>query len=220
MKTSKIILVGFLSITGLFMLSLIIQVDKNKIQSEFILNKKAITLPSFSHLVLINSDKVTLFQADNDSAKMHYDMNTEAVLPDFELKNDTLIIRWPVSQNAKNRSIYCSAIKTVRIENSSLNIKKFNGDSLWIYANSGKADINLISRNAYVSLYLTANSFVNIHGSQIGTVDANLDFSTLKFRTKQLAELNAILADSSNLFTQNVLYSNVRTDENSRFITE
>lgn len=218
MKTSKIILISFFSLVGLFMLSLLIQVDMRHPEPYF--NEAAIALPAFNHLVLINSGKVNVFQAGGDSAKMNYDLHTEAEMPGFELKTDTLVLRWPSKQNTWDRSIHCSALKTVRVENSQLNIKEFNGDSLRVYAHSGDVYVNNIANNAYVSLDLTAKSFVKINGVQVGRVDANFSFSKAKLHIEQLGELNAVLADSSHLYSRKVLHSNVRADNSSRFFAD
>lgn len=215
MKTSNIILIGFLSLVGLFLLSLLIQVEKenNKLRYE----RTAIALPEFNHLQLLNSASVDLIKSGTDSAIVHFDKKTEAMLPVYEMKGDTLVLSWPNQENNWERTISCSNLKTVTVKNSRLNVNQIDCDSIWIFAEAGEVYIGGRVEMDYISLDLNQKSFAKVNGTIVKSVDANVKYSRAELHIEQLGELRAELQDSSTLSSWKVLHTDVRSDPMSRY---
>jgi hypothetical protein len=213
MKTSKIILIGFFSLTGLFLLSLLIQVDKEQLNAQY--EKAAIALPPFRHLVLINSAYVDILQSDSDSA-LYLDTTTEAVMPVFELKGDTLELSWPNHDADWGRYIYSSNLKTVSVKNSYLRMRALASDSIWFFAEAGEIYIDSDNENEFIALEMNDKSFVRINSSLVKSVDAYFKNSSAELHIEQIEKLKAELQDSSTLSTWKVLHTDVTSDSTSR----
>ncbi|HOO84005.1 MAG TPA: hypothetical protein PLS94_05555 [Prolixibacteraceae bacterium] len=215
MKTSNIILIGFLSLVGLFLLSLLYQFDKDK--QHHGIQQAAIALPPFKHLVLLNSADVNLVQAKTDSAIVHFDSKTEALFPKFELKGDTLELSWPNHDGNWGRNINCSGLKTVTVKNSRLNINGFASDSIGIFAEAGEIHVNYNVKFDHISLEIAQKSFAKIKGTVVKSVDAKVKYSYAELHIEQLGELRAELQDSSTLSTWKVLHTDVISEPMSRY---
>jgi hypothetical protein len=215
MKTSKIILIGFFSLVGLFLLSLLIQVDSDKQERGF--HQEAISLPPFKHLVLLNSASIDVYQGENDSAFVHFDSKTEAVFPDYELKGDTLVLVWANKDFNWSRTISCSNLKSVRVENSRLNINKLAIDSFKVAAFGSEIHINNKVEIEHICLQANQKSNVKINEAIVKSIDAKVKCSRAELHIKQLDELRAELQDSSILSTWKVLHTDVISEPMSRY---
>lgn len=215
MKTSKIILIGFFSVVGLFLLSLLIQVDPKDSNPRY--KEKAMALPPFKHLVLHNSEPVTIIQAQTDSAFVSYFFESQAVFPEFELKGDTLILAWAKDENNWHRTISCSQLKSVTVKGSRLDINEFAMDTLKVEADGGEFYLNLGSHIGYLNLDLKQKSFAHFECKTVNQLETRVVYSNLELQIEQIENLRAELQDSSSLTTWKVLHTDVRSDETSRY---
>ncbi|MDA3881111.1 MAG: hypothetical protein PF436_12045 [Prolixibacteraceae bacterium] len=215
MRTSKTILIVFLSLVGLFLLSLLIQVDPKKQKPQ--LEKKAIALPPFKHLVLLNSNNVKLKQAETDSAWVLVKVDSLAILPEFVMKSDTLVLTWPHNENNWNRTIACSDLKTISVENSQVNINNMHVDSLSFFAVKGNIFLEAPRNMDYLQINLEQNSFIRVDGQGIKTIEAEASESKAEIWLSQTEALKAHLRNHSNLSTNQVLKTEVETDASSRY---
>jgi hypothetical protein len=215
MKTSKIILIGFFSLVGLFLLSLLIQVDSDEQDQRF--KRAAIALPHFKHLVLLNSPSVQLFQGDSDSVIVNFDSKVEINFPVFELKGDTLEIYWPEQEGAWGRYLFCSELKTITVKNSRLNLNPFSSDSIMIYAEKGEVHINSSIDMRHIDLVAMQKSYVKINGTVVKTVNALAGNSRVDLHIEQIGVLKAELQDSSTLSTWKVSHTEVISEPMSRY---
>jgi hypothetical protein len=215
MKTSKIILIGFFSVVGLFLLSLLIQVDPKDREPEY--KNEAMALPPFKHLVLQNSEPVTIIQAQTDSAFVDYATKNQAVFPEFELKGDTLILTWAKQENNWGRSISCSQLKSVTVKGSRLDINEFAMDTLKVEAEGGEFYLNSSSHIGYLNLDLKQKSFAHFECKTVNQLETRVVYSNLELQIEQIGNLRAELQDSSSLTTWKVLHTDVRSDETSRY---
>lgn len=214
MKTSKIILIGFFGLVGLLLLSMLFQIDKEHhcTQNE----RVSIALPPHRHLVLVNSAYLDVLQSGSDSA-VFINSDTEAVMPVFELKGDTLELSWPNHDGNSGRFIYSSNLKTVSVKNSFLRMRALAGDSIWFFAEAGEIYIDSDTENEFIALEMKDKSLVRINSSMVKSIDAFIKNSEADLRINHLGELNAMLQDSSSLSTWNVEHTNVTSDNTSRY---
>ncbi|HKK81665.1 MAG TPA: hypothetical protein VJ909_05415 [Prolixibacteraceae bacterium] len=217
MKTSKIILIVFLSLVGFFLLSLLIQVDPKKQKPQ--LEKKAIDLPPFNHLVLRDSYNVKLHQAKTNSAWSLVKVDSLALLPEFVMKSDTLVLSWENNENNRNKTISCSNLKTISVENSKVDINNLPADSLHINAVKGKIYYNASSDMNYLQINLTQNSFFRGKGQAVKTIKVDASQSKAEILINQTHTLKANLRNQSNLRTNQVLQTDVKADTSSRYIS-
>lgn len=213
MKTSKIILIGFFSLIGLFLLSLLIQIKDEKPQQ----NRVSIILPKYKHLVVRNSAFVDVVQANNDSAFVYFDKKAEPLLPNYTLNGDTLVLTWENKDFNWSRTITCSNLKSVTVENSHLKINELAIDSFQIFAFGSEIRINNKSEIAHIRIQAEQKSFVKINGSIVKSVDAKVKYSWAELHIEQLGELRAELQDSSTISTNKVLHTDVISDPMSRY---
>lgn len=212
MKTSKIILIGFLCLVVLFMLSMLFQFDKEQQSAHH--ERVSIALPPHRHLVLANSAYVDVLQSGSDSAVL---FNSVAEMPVFELKGDTLELSWPNHDGHWGRYIYSSNLKTVTVKNSRLHMRALASDSIWFFAEAGEIYINSNSEIDFIGLEMTLKSFASINGSTVKSVDAFVENSRAELQIEQIGELKAELQDSSALSTRKVLHTDVVSEPMSRY---
>lgn len=215
MKTSKIILIGFLSFVVLFLLSFLIQVDSENQKPQ--LEKKAIALPKFNHLVLLNSNNIKLHQAETDSAWVFFKVSSQAILPEFEMKSDTLVLNWAHNENNWNRTITCSGLESVIVEKSQLSIDNIAIDSLKLIADSGKIFLSTPNYSDYLQIELKQKSFIKVKGLRVKTIEAKANDSNVELWLEQIDKLKANLQNSSRLSTNKVISTNVESDTTSRY---
>jgi hypothetical protein len=218
MKTSNKILISFLSLIGLFMLSLMIQISPDK---EGTINKdsvhEAIALPGFTHLIINDSCNILISSGPTDSINLYYNKNIQLKEPIFTVKGDTLIIHsFPGKENS-NTNIVCHSLKSVNISNAKLNISKLTLPSL-----------NIQGTNSTICLYdsvtIHSATFRLKKGSQIWCdyvdiyeLQIDLERSKANFNVKVINELKANLTDFSELSVTKVLHSDVKNDESSKY---
>jgi hypothetical protein len=218
MKTSKIILIVFLGLVGLFLLSLLIQVNPKKQKPQF--EKKAIDLPPFNHLVLRDSYNVKLHQAETDSAWVLVKVDSLALLPEFVMKSDTLVLSWENNENNWNKTISCSNLKTISIENSKVDINNLPVDSLRINAVKGKIYYKVSSNMSYLQMNLAQNSSIKMNGQGVKTIEADVSRSKARIWLNLTDTLRASLRNQSELSAKQVLQTNVESDASSRYYSK
>lgn len=216
MKTSKIILIVFFSILALFMLSLRIQVDTEK-QNQQNVEKSTTNLPTFNHLVIKNSTNIRLKQGKEFTAFVNFKADSQIQMPTFEIKSDTLVLNWPKNENNWNKTITCPNLKSIRIENSMINIDNLPTDSLRVYAMKGEIFYNTSSNLNYLQLSLSQNSIFRINGQRIKNIEADITQSKAEIWLNQTDTLRASLRKQSNLSTNQVLKTEVETDASRRY---
>lgn len=214
MKTSKKILIGFLSVVGLFCLSLLLQFGP---KNDFAFERAAIELPQFNHLVLLNTSSVALQQGRADSAIVRFDIKAEPSFPDYEMRGDTLVLSWPNTDHNWYRVINFSNLKSITTINSTLNVHQIASDSIWIFAEASRIVMQTRGDIDFMSLELNEKSSANIKGTNVKSVDAEVNSSEAQLNIRRLGKLRAGLKNSSTLSTMKVLHSNVQSDESSRY---
>ncbi|MBN1767625.1 MAG: hypothetical protein JXR50_08280 [Prolixibacteraceae bacterium] len=223
MKTSKKIFIIFFSLLGLFLLSLLIQIDPNKQKSQF--EEKEITFPPFEHLVLFNCGKIDLQEGSSNTAWNTVVSDSLAQMPEYELKSDTLVLSWTQDENSLNRTIYCKNLRSISIENSKIHIYNLHVDSLSCYAVNGviNYDVNHTTTDSHtlemLQIKLEQNSLVNVNGRGAKFIEADISQSIADIRLTQTDTLKATLRNNSNLSTYHVLKTEVDSDASSRYFS-
>jgi len=213
MKTSKIIFITFFSILTLFLLSMMIQTNKNKTQ--FI--HTTVTLPPFHHLVLNDVRNIDVRQSITDSILVFHNSSTKAIMPDYGVKDDTLIVTWPHHQSEMYQAITCSKLRSITLKNSKLTLYGLNTDSLNILARSGDITMNQGGAVNYFSINLQSDSRLWCNLDQISWVKLDMSHSEARFRTDKIGHLQAEIRNSSEINVQKVLRTEVTSDESSRY---
>jgi hypothetical protein len=218
MRTSKKIFIVFFSLLGLFLLSLLIQIDPNK--QEIKLEEKDITLPPFKHLVLLNSQDVEIQKGYSNSAWGFVNVDTLDFLPKYELKNDTLVLNWSQSDNNQRKTITCTNLKTISVENSRIRITNFMSDSLYLDAQKGIISFYASSNIDYLQIELAQNSYLSFEGTNVKTLEINLSQSDALFSLSQNDTLKATMQNQSNLNTfGKILQTEVDSDASSKYFS-
>jgi hypothetical protein len=216
MKTSKIIFISFFGVIGLFLLSLLIQIDPDKKRKDLIENE-AFAIPPFNHLVVEKGSNLTLIQDLADSIKLTYEKGIIISKPVYSMKGDTLVISPVASKDYCFIELRFRNLNSIQATNCSFVMNKISAESLLIEATS--VQINFYDAVALDSLKIKLSTGSNLwcYSSTLKTVNLIADKSNVDFSIDQLAELKAELLDSSELSTWKVLRSDIKTDESSRY---
>ncbi len=216
MKTSKIIFISFFGAIGLFLLSLLIQVDPKKFENEKYQNE-TIALPSFNHLIVEKEYNLTLVQGLADSIKLTYEKGVVIAKPIYTMRGDTLVISPEPNKDFWFYELSFKNLKSIKATSCKFELRKLSLQNLYI--NGTGAEINFSDAVELDSLKMNLffNSQFWTNSSKLKTVQLIADKSNADFSIDQIAELKAELRDSSELSTWKVLRSDVKSDETSRY---
>lgn len=218
MKTSKIIFISFFGVIGLFLLSLLIQVDPKKYENDHIKNE-TLVLPAFNHLVVEKGSNLTLIQDLADSIKLTYEKGVIISKPVYSMKGDTLVVSPVESKDYCFIELRFRNLKSIQATNCSLVLNKILAESLFVEATNVELNFHdAVTLDSLKIKLLTGSNFW-CNSSTLKTVNLFADQSNADFSIDQIAELKAELRDSSELSTWKVLRSDVQTDETSRYFS-
>lgn len=161
MKTSTIILISFFSVIGIFLLSMLIQVDSKQVTPEIKIETH--TLPTFSHLKIGRGCYLLYTQANGDSIRYGYPPETKFEKPVFEVRGDTLFVKNSGQKNLSAINLYASSLNSIRVDSSHFEVTAANTTALHI---SAKTSTVKFQRNAVIdTVYLKLND-CTLLGSQ------------------------------------------------------
>lgn len=218
MKTSKIILITFFGIIGLFLLSLTIQVKPRIIEAV----SKSVSLPQFRHLVVNSSCNLTLSVGSNDSIRWIYKKNTNPDPPSFSSKGDTLFINW---QMVKQDPFFlievsCNDLESVTVSESTLKLNQLKAEKFQIIGN--QCNVNFRDHISVDSIAIDLENGSNLSCSNSTFRSANIKLlsSQASFYNVPIDELTANIRLNSVLSANQVLHANVSKDFNSKYSSQ
>jgi len=216
MKTSKLILITFFSIIGLFLLSLMIQKKPSNWQE--MRNEERIQLPAINHLKLHNIHSVKLCMGDSSRMNYWHLKTLQTNNSFFSVNSDTLVInRSPENIDENGLFVYLKNIKSVSVFNSDLSIGKFKISDLKTDLVHGNIYLQNIDSIQNLIIQLKEKSLFWCNPKIVNSIVMNLENSSANFNDAIIIDLNAELTDSSDFKVEKVLQSNVKTDETSNF---
>ena len=215
MKTSKIIFISFFGVIGLFLLSFLIQVPRDKRGFQFESETEA--LPPFSHLVVTKGANLQVSYGTSDSIKLSHNKGVIVTKPVYWTKGDTLIVDPIPNQENFFLNLTCSGLKSITLAESRVELNQITLGNLQIEGKN--AEINFSYNVSIDSLWLNLSSDSRFwcNSSTLKIVNLIAEKSNVDFSIDQITELKAELRDSSELSTWKVLRSDVLSDETSRY---
>lgn len=217
MKTSNIILISLFSIIGLFLLSLTIQSDPRKIETE----RQSVSLPQCRHLVVNSNCNLSLLVGLNDSLTWQYKKNTNPDPPSFSSKGDTLFLNWHVVKDAPIVvAIFCKVLESVTVNESTLYLTQLNATRFQI--NGSQCKVNLLDNISVDSISINLKNGSNLSSSNTTLKSANikLESSEARFYNVPLNQLTANISQNSTLYAIQVMHANVTKDESSKYYAQ
>jgi hypothetical protein len=192
-----------------------IQTNKNKTQ--FI--HTAVALPPFHHLVLNDVRDVDVRVSTTDSVIVFHNPSTIAIMPNYHIKGDTLMVTWPYKEKEMqwSKTITCAKLRSITLKNSKIDFHGLNADSLSILAHSGDITMNYGGVVKYFSINLQADSKLWCNMGPISSVKLDMSHSAATFRADIIGHLQAELRNASEINVQKVLRTEVTSDESSRY---
>ncbi len=216
MKTSKIIFISFFGVVGLFLLSLLIQVDPKKFENENIQNE-TISLPSFNHLIVEKEYNLTLIQDLADSIKLTHEKGVVIAQPIYTMRGDTLIIKHERNEDYRFFEIHFKNLKSIKATNCHFELNRISAANLKLEGTSAEINFGDAVTLDSIEMKLLAGANFWSNNSKMNVLMLNVSKSRAEFNIDVIKELKAELRDSSELSTWKVLRSDVQTDETSRY---
>jgi hypothetical protein len=219
MKTSKIIFITFFGIIGLFLLSLLIQTNPEKRGNKELreMNREAVSLPKFSHLIVHGDFPFTLLKGNADSIKFGYARDLQLIQPIYFLKGDTLIVDPIPNNKGYYIEVLCSRLKSITLEGARLDIQEINFSALRIDGRKSEISLNNMVSIDSAIIQLRDSSRLWCNDSKIKLLQIIMQNSNAEFNIEVIEDMKAELRDSSELSVGKVLHSDVKTDETSRY---
>lgn len=215
MKTSKIILVSFVSLVVLFLLSLLIQ----KPQREHTPVKTEVhemTLPAIHFLQVNNSERINLHSDTSNRITVLYLENKKPEHWPYRISIDTLIID-SLAENP-DIGIYLdpATLHSISLKESEIRINRFNQSYLSIEGYQCRVSINDC---LFDTLHADLRTFSELTADNqpINYLSLKLDRSNCQFYSEQIRTLTAELRDTSELSVNKVISNRTDSDESSRF---
>ena len=209
---------SFFSLVSLFLLSLTIQTKDTGRDMRSEINQEKFVLPAFSHLVIKDGCNVRLSYSPSDKLEIGYFKDLVLEKPIYSVAGDTLTIVPFPEQKGFFTNLYCSNLKSISITNARLDITEYKqsklvidelGSHIYTYSNSTIDTLDL----------RCINSNFRIDGGNIKYAQLSLKKSGAELYLGKIEEMKAELSDTSNLSTNKVLLSNIKTDESSRYFS-
>ncbi len=216
MKTSKIIFISFFSAVGLFLLSLLIQVDPQKFENEKYQNE-TIALPSFNHLIVEKEYNLTLVQGLADSIKLTYEKGVVIAKPIYTMRGDTLVISPEPNKDFCFYELSFKNLKSIKATSCKFELNRISAAKLRLEGTSAEINFSDAVTLDSIEMKLLAGANFWSNNSKVNVLTLNVSKSRAEFNIDVIKELKAELLDSSELSTWKVLRSNVQTDETSRY---
>jgi hypothetical protein len=219
MKTSKIIFITFFGIIGLFLLSLLIQTDPEKRGNKELreMNREAVSLPKFSHLIVQGDFPFTLLKGNADSIKFGYARDLQLIKPIYFMKGDTLIVDPIPNNKGYYIEVLCTQLKSITLEGARLDIQEINFSALKIEGSKSEISLNNMVSIDSATIQLKEGSRLWCNDSQFKFLQLNIQNSNVEINVDFIEDMKAELRDSSELSAGKVLHSDVKTDETSRY---
>lgn len=216
MKTSNIILISFFSVIGLFLLSLTIQREPRKIETEC----KSVSLPQFRHLVVNSNCNLSLLVGLNDSLSWQNQKNTNPDQPSLSSRGDTLFLNWHVVKDAPIVvAIFCKELESVTVNESTLNLTQLNATRFQI--NGSQCKVNMLGYLSVDSISINLKGGSNLQCSNTIIKSANIKLENSEaWLNMPLNELIANISQNSNLYANQVLQANVIKDASSKYYAQ
>lgn len=215
MKTSKKILIAFLSVVCLSLLSVMITIE-NPRSRHFDFENVEKELPNFKVIVIQEGARVGLNTNDSCSIKYSHEKDSSIVKP-YQVLNDTLILK-PVKIGRGNiqYKITVKNIDKIIIEGGVVSIN-LQQDSIRII-NKKKGNLNILRNNSlsYLELIASEESRSNIYTDKINKLEMRLNNADV-FSDKRIASVNLNAENKSSITLQHVKQLVANCDSSSRF---
>jgi len=214
MKTSKIILISFLSVFCLGLLSFMITTEKpkNETQLEYI-NQK---LPDFKVVRASKNANVTLITGDTCSIQ-YCILKDSAVKHPYEIVADTLFLK-PLKHGSKNAhySIYLNKVHKIINDGGNLGINLVQ-DSLNVTTiNKGRLQFYDKSSLGVVHLKLYQNSKCFLFNDNIKNLILDANNSKININ-KRVSTVNLTAKNKANITLKSANTLSAKCDSSSRF---
>lgn len=213
MKTSKKILIGFMSIFCLSLLSFMITVDKGS-NIEFVENEES--LPNFTIIKAYNDCNVTLETNDVSSINFSHIKDSNVIKP-YTLSGDTLILNqlksgkhnlhYSVKSTNIQELIIDKANVGINIRQDSIKIISLNNGWLRVYKNSS---INHLQLNAI------NKSRSNFYTDQINTLELHVNDADVTSNNR-ISNVNLKAENNASVRLQHVKKLSVECDSTSTY---
>jgi len=216
MKTSTTILISFFSVIGIFLLSLTIQSEPRKIETE----RKSVPWPKYRHLVVNSNCNLFLLEEVKDSIRWVYKKNTNPAPPNFTSKGDTLFVNWQVKKDELFFiEIYSKELESVDLNESTLSLTQLNATRFQI--NGNQCEVNMLGPLSVDSISINLKGQSNLQCSNTIIKSANIKLENSEaWLNMPLNELIANISQNSNLYAKQVLQANVKKDASSKYYAQ
>ena len=215
MKTSKIILLSFLSLVGLALLSALITVDhkRNSIEKETVEE-------TFGNIRVIKAGKgvsVTIRSAETNLLSLHHYKDSTYVMP-YEIVGDTLLLK-PHKQNQGNWHYNVninSPVSSIINNGGHINLK-LKQDSLQVVCDQqGRFDVYNESSLVYLNLIVNEDSRSHLRNSSISRLDLRVDGSRVNINNK-IEDVYLSAINKADVTMQTAGKLKVECDASSRY---
>ncbi|WP_212229290.1 hypothetical protein [Carboxylicivirga mesophila] len=217
MKTSKIILISFLSVVIAFLLSFMITIER---PNHFNSNEQLETIESALsniHVVLIQSGNSVNLRTDSIGKLQYTYEKDSAVGKPFEIVADTLILKSSASSKSRlSYNINVSNINTIINNGGSVNID-IQQDSIQITnLQQGQFQIQRSSAINFVQLTSHEKSRTIVSSKQIQELDAQISGATL-IVNKPIERVKLTAKDKADVTLHKVNLLAAECDTSSRY---
>lgn len=217
MKTSKIILIAFLSVFCLSLLSFMITVDRKNDRKQFEFENIEEPLADVSVIKASKGVNVTLVSTDSNLIKYSHLKDSSCITP-YEIIGDTLVLK-PHKQNQENwhYDVNLSSNITSIINNGGDISINLNQDSLHVITNNeGRFQVYDKSIINYLKLYVTENSRSHFSNSKIKQLELVANNSKVDINNK-IESVNLTAKNHANITLKLSNKLNVNCDSLSRY---
>jgi len=217
MKTSKIILIAFLSVFCLSLLSFMITVDRKNDRKQFEFENIEEPLADVSVIKASKGVYVTLVSTDSNLIKYSHLKDSTYITP-YEIIGDTLVLK-PHGQNKQNWHYdvnLSSNINSIINNGGDVSIN-LNQDSLHVITNNeGRFQVYDKSIINYLKLYVTGNSRSHFSNSKIKQLELVANNSKVDINNK-IESVNLTAKNHANITLKLSNKLNVNCDSLSRY---
>ncbi|MCT4590228.1 MAG: hypothetical protein N4A71_20540 [Carboxylicivirga sp.] len=215
MKTSKIILIAFLSVFILSLLSLLITVENEKFLGS--LESVDKTFTEIKAIKITKDAQVNIHYGDQNKISLKHYKDSTYTFP-FVLKGDTLVLV-PHKQNDRNwsYSVYVNKpLKTIYNQGGNISIS-LNQESLSVVSNNNsRLDINNKTNLKYLNLDISQDSKAYFYNSQIQKLHLKCEKAKVRI-DNPIDNLKLIATLHSNVTFSQVKHLSVECDETSKY---
>ncbi len=218
MKTSRIIFISFFSIIGLFLAGFMIMGfiynDRSKNYPTF--KEEAITLESYSHIVVHNDCNVIIRTDGINQLSYHSNPDSVQIKPEFRINNDTLFILSTRTNLLRHIQLKVNNLVSISGKHCDVTFIEFHQKSLFIDVLNSKVTFNAVSIDE-IEISLSESSRFDGWDltAQKVTLNTRNSYFEPNFKTK-LKVLEGNITDGSNVRLPQASYYNLNVDESSK----